>query len=106
MFFYEKTKERLHGADGNKLQNKYELSKAKICNQGICFNLPFILVKNITQGIILGTPFLNMIYPFKVDKNGITTTILGKDICLKFILPIQEKDLNILKEISISSVNI
>ena len=43
------------------------LSNAYICNQGYCFKNSFILVRDISQEVILGTPFITQIYLFKVD---------------------------------------
>ena len=54
-------------------QVKYKLSNAYICNQGYCFKNSFILVRDISQEVILGTPFLTQIYHFKVDQIGVHT---------------------------------
>jgi hypothetical protein len=41
-----------------KIQINYKLLNVHICNQRICFKNIFILVKDMTQQIILETPFL------------------------------------------------
>ena len=56
--YYEKSYEKLSGANGSNLNVKYKLSKAQICNQNYYFKNSFILVKNSSQNIILGTHFL------------------------------------------------
>lgn len=45
-----------------------------------------LLVENLSQEIILGTPFFTQIYPFKVIELGITTKIFGEKIIFKFYL--------------------
>lgn len=55
--YFEKTKEELSSASGAKLQIKYKLTNTTICNKQICFKTTFILIKNLSQGIILGTQF-------------------------------------------------
>ena len=46
--------------------------------------------------IILGTPFLSLLYPFKVYSEGIKTVYKGKNICFKFTSHLQTKELNTL----------
>ena len=55
-----------------------------VCNQGTCIKTSFILIKDIKQAIILGTPFLNKIRPFTVNKDGIHTIIKGEPSIYKF----------------------
>ena len=101
--YYEKTKQRLHSANGMALQIKYQLSNAYICNQGYCFKNWFILVRDISQEVILGTPFITQIYPFKVDQIGVHTEIMGIVISFKFVTPVYQKDLSLLQNTSITS---
>jgi hypothetical protein len=54
----------LHQANGARLNIEHKISNAHICNNGICFKTTFILVKNITSKIILGTPFLALLDHF------------------------------------------
>ena len=74
--YYEKITEKLSGANRSNLKVQYKLPYAKICNQGYCFKNQFILVKNLTQEVILGTLFFTQIYPFKVTEIGITTKVV------------------------------
>ena len=62
--YYEKTTQKLFTANNSGLKIKYKLPEAQICNNGRCYNNSFILTKDITEEIILGTPFLTQIYPF------------------------------------------
>lgn len=77
---YEKTKESLRGANGNILHASYKLSNTKICKDQICYKTSFLLVKNIKEAIILGTPFLILLYPFIIDNLAITTNALGREV--------------------------
>ncbi|RDX95013.1 Orf V, partial [Mucuna pruriens] len=55
--------------------------------------------------MILGTPFLTLLYPFQVTKKGLITKTLNKEICFEFIKPPRTSELNILKESLISKIN-
>lgn len=61
--YYEKS---LSTANNAKMKIQYKLSKAHICNKGICFKNVFILVKYLNEPAILGTPFLQQIMPFNL----------------------------------------
>ena len=78
--YFQRTNEQWLAANGEPLQINYKLSKVVICNDEYCFRHSFIVVSNIYQDIILGTPFLIQIYPFSVDSEGINTNIIGRTI--------------------------
>jgi len=82
--YYGKTVEKVISANGTKMNIQYKLSNAKICNNTIFYSTSFKLIKNMNTIMILGTPFLTLLYLFQVTKILITQ-ILGKEICLKFI---------------------
>ena len=84
------------------LQVKYKVSNAYICNQGYCFKNSFILVRDMSQEVILGTPFLTQIYPFKVDQIGVHTEIMETIISFKFVNSIYQNDLSLLQNASIT----
>ncbi|GAV84713.1 LOW QUALITY PROTEIN: zf-CCHC domain-containing protein, partial [Cephalotus follicularis] len=72
--FFEKTEQKLSTANGENLRVKFKISDVHICNGGIYIKQLFISVKdNLDIGIILGQPFLEIIKPFKVTNEGITT---------------------------------
>jgi len=54
--------------------------------------------------MILGTPFLTLLYPFQVTEKGLITNTMGKEICFEFIKPPRTRELNLLKESSISHI--
>jgi len=95
--YYERTKEQLHCTNGMALQVKYKLLNAYICNQGYCFKDSFILVRYISQEVILGTAFLIQIYPFKIDQIGVHTESMETIISFKFVTSIQQNDLSLLQ---------
>ena len=65
------------------------------------YHLPFFLVDKLSYKVILGNPFLALLYPFSTTDNGICTNILEIEVFFKFILPPIPKDIHLLKEISI-----
>ena len=83
-----------------KLSNK--LTKAYIYNNEINFRTPFFLTDKLSFKVILGNPFLALLYPFFTTDNGICTNILETEVFFKFFLPPFPKDIHLLKEISIS----
>jgi len=56
--FCERTKEQLVSANGGPLSIRYKLNKGYIQNDDYCFKNIFLIVDNITNNAILGTPFL------------------------------------------------
>ena len=56
----------------------------------------------MTDKIILGTPFIYLLYPFTTSSEGITTHVLGQHVTFKFLSPPEMLELNQLKDCSIS----
>ena len=104
--FYEKTLQGLSGAGGHKLQVQYKLTDAKICKDHVCYKTHFLLVKNIHQHIILGTPFLSLLYPFTVSHEAITSNALGREVIFRFFEAPRTKDLNTVQNLSTSTINL
>ena len=82
--YFEKFTERLVSANGSQLKFKYELNNAHVCHGNVCFKIPFVLVKNVTDKVILGLPFINALYPFLVEHDEITTDPFGQKVKFKF----------------------
>ncbi|GAV67500.1 hypothetical protein CFOL_v3_11005 [Cephalotus follicularis] len=82
--FFEKTKQRLFTANSENLRVKFKIPDVHICNDGICIKQTFILVKDLDIGIILGQLFLEIIKPFKVKNEGITTKIFQRKFLFAF----------------------
>ncbi|GAV88943.1 hypothetical protein CFOL_v3_32364, partial [Cephalotus follicularis] len=104
--FFKKTKQRLSTANGENLRVKFKISYVHICNESICIKQSFILVKDLDIGIILGQPFLEIIKPFKVKTNGITTKIFQQKILFAFNEKPITKEINLLKNIVLIQKNI
>ena len=102
--YYKKTTEQVTSANGTNMNIKYKLTNAKICKDKICYKTPFILMKNLNTTMILGTPFLTLLYPFKVTEKGLESEVLGKVICFEFIKPPRTRELNLLKDSVISPI--
>jgi len=65
--YYSKSKENLRSANGSKMQITFEISKAHVCQDNVCFKTSFVLVKNMTDKVILSLPFITLLYPFTTD---------------------------------------
>ncbi|KAG2684687.1 hypothetical protein I3760_10G086900 [Carya illinoinensis] len=110
--YFEKSEENLFSANGSKMKIRYELNTAHVCQDNVCFKIPSVLVKNLTHDVILGMPFLNMIYPFLSEADGITTDPFGQKVKFKiaskferdtarrsvFLLSAKRKHLDFLKQ--------
>ena len=88
-------------ANGEKLIINYKIPNVHICNNGVCFEIVFVLIKDLSSKIVLGNPFMALLYPFLTTVEGIKTNVLGKDILFKFILPPIPKEIYSLDNISI-----
>ena len=82
--YFEKSTERLVFANGSQMKIKYELNNAHVCHDNVCFKIPYVLVKNMTDKVILGLPFINALYHFLVEHDGITTDHFGQKVKFKF----------------------
>ena len=55
-----------------------------MCHDNVCFKIPSVLVKNLTDKVILGLPFINALYHFLVEHDGITIDPFGHKVKFKF----------------------
>jgi hypothetical protein len=75
--YYEKTTEGLFQASGTSLNIDFGLPNAHIHKDGIFIKTTFVLVKNITNKVILGNPFITLLYPIReILETGLTLKIL------------------------------
>ena len=65
--YFKKTLQGVVSANTQPLQIDYKISNVHICNKNICFKTSLLLVKDMNKEIILGTPFLALLYHFRVD---------------------------------------
>ena len=82
--YFEKSIEMLISANGTQMKIKYELNNAHVCHDNVCFKIPSVLVKNMTDKVILGLPFINTLYPSLVEHDVITTDPYGQKVKFKF----------------------
>ena len=66
----------------------YKLSKVHVCKDEVCLVNSFFPIKGLIEEVILGTPFLTQIYPFKVSDKGLTSQKFGKEIIFEFCKPV------------------
>jgi hypothetical protein len=101
--YYEKTTEGLSQASGTSLSIDFGLPNAHVHRDGIFIQTTFALVKNITNKVILGNPFITLLYPIReISEKGLTTQILDQEVIFPFVMPSMTQDINLLKEISFS----
>ena len=66
------------------------------------FRTQFVLVQNMTEPLILGVPFITLLYLFQVNDKGVKTTILGNTKFFPFIYPLTKKEINQVRSESIN----
>jgi hypothetical protein len=82
--YFEKSTERLTFASGVKLQINYELNNVHVCQNNVCFHIHYVLVKNMTDKVIIGIPFIFMLYPFTAELDGVSTVKIGVPVKFHF----------------------
>ena len=92
--YFVKTSQRLSTASNDPLEVQYKIPQGHICKKSICIKTLFLLVKNISHQIVLGTPFLTQLYPFQIDSQGLRTKYNNQEILFEFIRGIEIKKLN------------
>ena len=100
--YFKKTTERLTSASGWKMQIEFKIPKANVCQDNTCFKTTFVLVKNMTDKVILGNPFMCLLYPFITDNEGITTHPFGQPVKFKFLRSLEPREISSLQEVSVS----
>ena len=83
--YFRRSNERLASASGGKMQIEYDIPQAMVCQSSISFMTKFVLVKNMTDRVILGNPFLCLLYPFITDNEGITAHPFSQPIKFEFV---------------------
>ena len=92
--YFEKTIQRIVGANKQALGVEYKVSNVHVCNKNVCYKISLLLVKDMNKEMILGTPFLSLLYPLTVDKEGIKTIYENQEICFYFLNALEIKELN------------
>ena len=81
------------------------MNNAHVCHDNVCFKIPSVLVKNMTDKVILGLPFINALYSFLVEHDGITTDPFGQKVKFKFISKTEIDDTSNLIHVKIKHLN-
>ena len=55
--YFQQTRERLSSVNGSKMQIKYKIPKAHVCQDNTCFKTTFVLVRNMTDKVYLRKSF-------------------------------------------------
>ena len=84
------------------MQIEFKISGAYVSQDNVCFKTTFVLVKNMTDRVILGNPFMCLLYPFITDSEGITTHPFGQPVKFKFLRNPEPREIENLQEVSIS----
>ncbi|KAI8563669.1 hypothetical protein RHMOL_Rhmol03G0127200 [Rhododendron molle] len=100
--YYQKTTEKLSSANGSKMIISHKLPTVNICQNEVCFKTSFVLVKNLTDKVILGMPFIYLLYPFTVNFDKITSTFSGQQINFELLSAPSQNDLLQLQNYSIN----
>ena len=84
------------------MQIEFKIPKAHVCQDNTCFKTTFVLVKNMTDKVILGNPFMCLLYPFITNSEGITTHPFGQLVKFKFLRSPKPRDISSPQEVSVS----
>ena len=84
------------------MQIEFKIPKAYVCQDNTYFKTTFVLVKNMTNRVILGNPFMCLLYPFITDSEGITTHPFGQLVKFKFLRSPEPREICSLQEVSVS----
>ena len=84
--YFEKSIEKLNSSSGTKLWINYELNNVHVCQNNVYFHIPSVLIKDIIDKVILGIPFIAMLYPFTAELDGVSTIKMGVLVKFHFAL--------------------
>ena len=103
--FLQATNEKLSAANSSKLDIAGK-TQASVLNNGISVTSFFIVTKDINHTIILGTPFIDLLTPYKVRHDCITSRINGIKLKFPFLEQSKIRNLNLIKACSIHTYQI
>ena len=89
--YFEKSTERLNSTNESQMIIKYEINNAHVCKDKVCFKTSFVLVKNWNDKVIPRLSFIQLLYPFTTEEDGITTTPFGQPVKFNFLNKIEQK---------------
>ncbi|XLT28340.1 hypothetical protein HN873_059632, partial [Arachis hypogaea] len=71
--YFEKTTERLSSIMGERLKINFKLTNAFVEKGNLRIPTNFIIAKDIKNDVVLGTPFIILLFPYLADFPGITS---------------------------------
>ena len=98
--FHKKTKKRLAAANDSALTIGGKVEASVVAGKFALKNL-FILAKDLHSMVILGTPFINLITPYKVNEQGICFKARNEKQVFPFVEKPKKRNLNLIKAHSI-----
>ncbi|KAA0039552.1 Peptidase_A3 domain-containing protein [Cucumis melo var. makuwa] len=104
--YFKIARESLKEAGNNSLRINYELSKVHVCKDEVWLVHSFLLIKRLTEEVVLGTPFLTQIYPFTVSDKDLTSQKFGKKIIFEFCKPVIQRYLSSIENEIVQSLNL
>ncbi|KAG5253016.1 CTV [Salix suchowensis] len=103
--FLQDTNEKLSAANSSKLDIAGK-TQASVLNNGISVTTFFVATKDINHTIILGTPFIDLLTPYRVHHDCITSRINGIKLKFPFLEQSKIRNLNLIKACSIHTYQI
>ncbi|XLU93857.1 hypothetical protein S245_008209, partial [Arachis hypogaea] len=76
--YFEKTTERLSSITGERLSINFKITNVFIEKGNIRIPTDFIIAKNIKNNVVLGIPFINLLFPYLADFPGLTSFVGGQ----------------------------
>ena len=76
------------------MQIEFKIPKAHVYQDNTCFKTTFVLVKNMTDRVILGNSFKCLLYPFITDSEGITTHPFVQPVKFEFLRSPEPRDIS------------
>ena len=90
--YFEKTYQGAMSANSTPVTIDFKISNVHICIKMFVTRLFFYLSRDMNTKIVLRTPFLAILCPFKVDDEGIKSVYKRQNICFKFINSLKIKE--------------
>ena len=84
------------------MQIEFKIPKGHVCQDNTYFKTTFVLIKNMTDRVILGNPFMCLLYLFITDSEGTTTHPFGQPVKFKFLMSPKPREISSLQEVSVS----
>ena len=94
-WFLQNTSKKLCATNNTKLTIEYK-NQESIFNNRIYLKNLFIVTNDINHSIILGTPFIDMITPYKIIHENIISKINGSKLIFPFLKKPKTRNLNLI----------